>query len=253
MSFESREVRPCAKPRHVINEHCVVEPVPAHWDLLPPGDAALSRRIKQDGPSLTVNELKGRKRFSRGIWAPAARIAALRAEREIERRDPSYQKKLDAGRERRAVAQEIYAEDFRGAVFTYLNFHTRYRDDAELLATLIAAHATPVGSGTVARTQRIPIEDRAAAATVAWLRHQTTAYDHMTIPREKGRRREVRRMLAQRSKQLLSLYREGRAVDLASCPLQRALQKARGAEPGAESAVPTTPIASGSPIQTSFF
>eukprot|EP01035_Chromulina_nebulosa_P056444 gene56444-77358_t len=59
-----------------------------------------------------------------------------------------------------------------------------------------AAHATPVGSGTVARTKRIPIEQRAEAATIAWMRHQTTGYDSMTIPREKGLRREVRRMLA---------------------------------------------------------
>lgn len=53
----------------------------------------------------------------------------------------------------------------------------------------MTAHATPVGSGTVARTSRIPIERRAEAAVIAWLRHQTTAYDDMKIPRVKGRRR----------------------------------------------------------------
>lgn len=197
--------------------------VPADWSLLPPGDAALSRRIKQDGPTWTVIELKGRKRFSRGIWAPSTRIDALRAELAIERENPAYQKKLDAGRARRAVAQEIYAEDFHGAVFQYLNFHPAYRAQAETLASRIAAHATPVGSGTVARTQRIPIDQRAEAATIAWLRHQTTAYDHMMIPRERGRRREVRRMLAQRSKQLLAQYRSGADIDLARCPLHAAL------------------------------
>jgi hypothetical protein len=179
MPFESREVRPGPKPRHVLNEYGVVEAVPTHWDLLPPGDAALSRRIKQDGPSLTVIELKGRKRFSRGIWAPADRIATLQAELAVERQDPAYQKKLDAGRRRRAVEQEIYAGDFRGAVEQFLNFAPVYRAQAQQLAGLIAAHATPVGSGTVARTERIPIEQRAAAATTAWLRHQTTGYDRM--------------------------------------------------------------------------
>ena len=39
------------------------------------------------------------------------------------------------------------------------------------------------------------------------MRHQTTAYDSMVIPRVKGKRREVRRMLAQRSKELLARYR----------------------------------------------
>jgi hypothetical protein len=224
MLFESREVRPGPRPRHVLNEYGVVEAVPAHWDLLPPGDAALSRRLKQDGPSLTVIELKGRKRFSRGIWAPADRIAALRAELAVERQHPAYQKKLDAGRRRRAAEQEIYAEDFRGAVVQFLNFAPVYHDEAGRLATLIAAHAVPVGSGTVARTERIPIGQRAAAATIAWLRHQTTGYDRMVIPREKGRRREVRRMLAQRSQQLLADYRAGRPIDFSRCPLHAALR-----------------------------
>jgi hypothetical protein len=94
---------------------------------------------------------------------------------------------------------------------------------AAALAQLITEHATPVGSGTVARTQRIPLAARAAAATIAWLRHQTTSYDHLAIPREKGRRREVRRLLAQRSVQLLTRYRSGEAIDLAQCPLHRAL------------------------------
>jgi hypothetical protein len=219
----AREVRPAPIPRHIINERASLEKVPDDWDLLPPGDAALSRRIKQDGPTLTVIELKGRKRFSRGIWAPAARIAALRAALELERRDPSYQRKLDAGRQRRAAAQDDYAIDFKAAVFRYLAFHPAHRTEADTLALLIAEHATPVGSGTVARTQRIPIEERAEAATIAWLRHQTTGYDSMNIPREKGRRREVRRLLAQRSVHLLARYRSGGAIDRAQCPLQRAL------------------------------
>ena len=80
-----------------------------------------------------------------------------------------------------------------------------------------------MGSGTVARTRRIPIERRAEAAVVAWLRHQTTAYDHMTIPRIKGKRREVRRVFAEQSKRLLAAYRAGGVVNVSTCPLARAL------------------------------
>jgi len=76
----------------------------------------------------------------------------------------------------------------------------------------------------VARTKRIAVEDRAEAAVIAWMRHQTTAYDLMTIARIKGQRREVRRMLAQRSKNLLVRYRSGEPVDSAQCPLQKALK-----------------------------
>ena len=223
MSFAAREVRPGPTSHHVLNEHGVVEAVPAGWDLLRPGDAALSRRIKLDGPSLTVIQVKGRKRFSRGIWAPADRIAALREELRQERENPAYQKRLDAGRQRRVVKEEDYAVDFQDAVFRFLAFHPRHERYARTLSNLIAEHATPVGSGTVARTQRIPIEARAEAATIAWLRHQTTGYDQMNIPRERGRRREIRRMLAQRSVQLLRRYRTGEPFDPAQCPLQKAV------------------------------
>jgi len=224
MQFESREVRPGPRRGHVLNEHGIVEPVPAHWDLLPPGDAALSRRIKQDGPSFTVTELRGRKRFSRGIWAPADRIEALRAELLVEREEPAYQRRLEAGRRGREKVQESYAREFRAAVSRFLNFHPNFRAEGETLADRVANHAVPVGSGTVARTERIPIEERAAAATIAWMRHQTTAYDQMAIPRVKGKRREIRRLLAQRSTQVLASYRAGRTVDVRSCPLHAALR-----------------------------
>ena len=241
---ETLEVRLFSTPRHVLTLEGRVLPVPSDWALLPPGDAALSRRIKQDGPTWTVIEVKGRKRFSHGIWAPAARIEALRAERQVELQDPAYQRKLEAGRRRRDVEQAEYVGDFRAAVLTFLAFHPGYRETAEWVATLIAEHATPVGSGTVARTERIPIEQRAEAATIAWLRHQTTGYDHMSIPRVKGRRREVRRMLAQRSVELLERYRSGWAVDPERCPLQQALQKLRPATVGTATR-PTAPVQGG--------
>ena len=104
-----------------------------------------------------------------------------------------------------------------------MNFHERYRDLAGDIAVAVAAHATPVGSGTVARTQTIPIERRAEAAVIAWMRHKTTAYDNMTIPRVKGKRREVRRLLAQKSRLMLEVYRTGKTVDPKKCPLKQAL------------------------------
>jgi|TARA_B110000037_G_scaffold218401_1_gene281323 hypothetical protein len=221
---ESLIVRPAPKSRHVFSTQAELLPVPVGWALLPPGDAALSRRIKQDGPTWTVKEKKGRKEFSRGIWAPAERIEALRMILVCERADPAYTQKLEAGRTRRAQQQVAYTEDFTAALRVTLNFHPRYRLLADRIAALISAHATPVGSGTVARTKRIPIEQRAQAATIAWLRHQTTAYDNMHIPREKGARREVRRMLAKESERLLQSYRAGTRIDVESCPLQTAIR-----------------------------
>ncbi len=227
MPHRTRDVAPGAHARQVLTPEGESLEAPDGWSLLPPGDAALSRRVKADGPAWCVKEKRGRKLFSRGIWAPRERIERLRAELEAERVRPDYQRKLESGRRRRAVEQQLYAGDFEAAVLAFLNFHERHRALARVMAKAIADHAVPVGSGTVARTQRIPIERRAEAACIAWMRHQTTAYDDMHVPRVKGMRREVRRMLAQRSRELLGLYRQGRAVGVESCPLSRALGQAR--------------------------
>jgi hypothetical protein len=120
------------------------------------------------------------------------------------------------------MAQVEYVEDFYGAVVAFLAFHPNHDDIAGRFARAVADHATPVGSGTVARTKRIPVEQRAEAAVIAWMRHQTTAYDSLKIARVKGKRPEVRRMLAQRSQELLGRYRRGEAVGDA-CPLKKAL------------------------------
>jgi hypothetical protein len=199
--------------------------MPQGWELLPPGDAALTRRVKEAGPSWVVSEKRGNKVFSRGVCAPKDRIERIRQELAIERSDPSYAKKLEQGRRRRAVQQVEYVGEFSSAVRTFLAFAPSHAELGQRLAEAIAAHATPVGSGTVARTQRIPVEERAEAATIAWLRHQTTGYDDMQIARVKGLRREVRRELAQRSRELLSRYRRGDAVDPSMCPLRRALDR----------------------------
>jgi hypothetical protein len=192
------------------------------WILLPPGDAALTRRVKAAGDHWVVQEKKGRKVFSRGVWALAATIDKIRAELEAERSTEDYSKRKEADARRRGKAQAEYVEDFYGAVLMFLVFHPAHSDLAHRLARAVAEHATPVGSGTVARTKRIPVEQRAEAAAIAWMRHQTTAYESMKIPRIKGKRREVRRMLAQRSQALLGRYRRGETVG-EECPLKGAL------------------------------
>ncbi len=195
---------------------------PEGWILLPPGDAALTRRVKAAGDHWVVAEKKGRRVFSRGVWAAAATIDKIRAELVAERSTEGYAKRKDADARRRDKAQAEYIEDFYGAVVAFLAFHPAHAEFAHKLARAVADHATPVGSGTVARTKRIPVEHRAAAAVIAWMRHQTTAYDSMKITRGKGKRRDVRLILAQRSHELLDRYRRGEAVG-EDCPLKKAL------------------------------
>jgi hypothetical protein len=221
MPETTRIVAPGPRDRTVRTTEGAVLEVPQAWELLPPGDAGLTRRVKAAGPTWTVQEKKGRKLFSRGVWAPAQHIATARAALEQERGTEAYAKRRQAAAVRRDREQTQYVEDFEAAVFQFLRFDGRYEALAGRLAKAIAAHATPIGSGTVARTERIPIEQRAESAVIAWLRHQTTGYDDMRIERVKGRRREVRRMLAERSRSLLALYRQGKSVD--NCPLTLAL------------------------------
>jgi hypothetical protein len=199
-----------------------VRTVPEGWVLVPPGDAALTRRVRAAGESWSVAEKRGRKVFSRGVWAPGATVERIRAELEAERATDAYTRRRAADTDRRASAQVEYVEEFRSAVRAFLNFHAIHAELADRLARAVTEHATPVGSGTVARTKRISLSQRAEAAVIAWLRHQTTAYDSMTIPRVKGKRREVRRMLARGSVELLDHYRRGEPVP-ENCPLKRAL------------------------------
>jgi hypothetical protein len=223
MPTETRIVAPAEHDRAVRTMGGETMQVPEDWELLSPGDAALTRRVKAGGPTWTVQEKKGRRTFSRGVWAPAERIAAIRSDLEAERSTESYAKRRKADASRREQKQAVYVEDFRGAVVTFLGFAACHADLAERLADAVTTHATPVGSGTVARTQRIPIEQRAESAVIAWLRHATTAYDELKIARFKGKRREVRRELAQQSRRLLEKYRAGHAVDQTS-PLHLALK-----------------------------
>lgn len=209
-----------------------IRAVPNTWELLSPGDAALTRRVKAAGEHWVVQEQVGRRLFSRGVWAPREIISRIREELAAERSTESYAKKQLAESRRREKTQQAYVEDFHGAVLAFLGFHERHASLANTLATAVTNHATPVGSGTVARTKRIPIERRAEAAVIAWMRHQTTSYDSMKIARVKGQRREVRRMLAQRSKEVLAAYRRGEGVPKA-CPLAQALKEP---EPHAQTA-----------------
>ena len=230
MPTESRIVSPGPDPKTVRTDKGAVLQIPPGWELLPPGDAGVTRRVKARGPSWTVKEKKGRRTFSKGVWAPANRIATVQAEFKALRGTEAYARKQASAAKRRDKKQAEYVEDFNAAILQFLDFDDSYSKLATKLAQAVSEHATPIGSGTVARTERIPIERRAASAVIAWMRHQTTAYDHMKIPRVKGKRREVRRMLAAESKRLLGNYRKGLKVDPEQCLLAKALYAVRGVD-----------------------
>jgi hypothetical protein len=197
---------------------------PDGWAFLPAGDAGITRKVTAKGIFWRVQAQMGRRMISKGIWAPEETIALAKQEVEAVRSTEAYKKKLDSDRQRRGKKQAGYEKEFYLEVRTFLAFAPRHQELEKEMAEAITVHAVPVGSGTVARTAMIPIEERAAKAVIAWMRHQTTAYESMRIPRIKGKRREVRRMLANRSVELLKAYRDGLETS-PGCPLKKALEK----------------------------
>jgi len=207
----------------LINEHGEKVRPPTGWAFLAAGDAAITRKVTAGDKFWRVQAQMGRRTISKGLWAPEANIARAREEVAAQRATDTYKNKLAGDRKRRAQKQIEYEQEFMLTVRDFLGFAPRYEAEEKAMAEAVTVHAIPVGSGTVARTTLIPIEERAAKAVIAWMRHQTTAYDGMRIARIKGERREVRRMLARRSMELLRTYREGRDP-MPDCPLKQALE-----------------------------
>jgi len=205
----------------------VRKPLPKGWVFVPSGDALLTRRLKAAAPEywLVKRPFAKHKISNVGVCVPETVLLDVRQKLEAERTSPEYTKRLAASRRRSAAQQEDYKAEFQKAVIAFLDFDERWRELAKTFAKIVTDFTTPVGSGTVARTQMIPIEDRARAAVIAWMRHNTTDYDHKYIPRRKGARREVRHELALESLALLEIYRDGDDAPK-HCPLMTAITKA---------------------------
>lgn len=204
---------------------------PDGWVCLPPGDAAVTRRVKLAGPSWAVLEKRGRKVFSKGLWAPRENVESARLAVSAERSTDAYAQKRRSDLARRERAQAELVSTFEEEVLAFLRFSKEWLELGRVMARKVTAHATPVGSGTVARTKRIPVAERAEAAVIAWMRHQTTAYDELVIPRVKGERREVRRALARISHAVLDTHRRDVPHGIAQCALCTAIVASVGESP----------------------
>ena len=185
---------------------------PEGWVLLPPGDAALTRRVKAAGDHWVVPEKKGRKVFSRGVWAPAATIERIRAELEAERSTEGFAKKKEADARRRDKAQAEYVEDFLGAV-----------RDVPGLSCELRRSRRPDGTGRHrschAGRQRHGGQDEAHPGRAAGrsCRHRLDAAPDDRLrrhgdPQGQGQAAGSSAMLARRSQELLERYRRGEPV-----------------------------------------
>jgi hypothetical protein len=165
-------------------EHGEIE-IPDDWELLPSGDAFLTRRVKAAGVYWMA--WKPRSRSSRhrrliGVWAPAETIAAARAEAE------ETAEKRERAREHGAVSRARAAErdrlELEAAIVEFLEFADQHHALAREIARGAAGRAAIVGSGRVGRTRTIPLEERAALAARAYIRHNLTSYEDQLVDQE---------------------------------------------------------------------
>src|SRR5205085_3467259 len=112
MPNQTRIVSPGPDARSVRTADGQVLRAPNDWVLVPPGDPGLTRRIKAAAPTWTVQEKRGRKTFSQGVWVSAQIVEPIRQALAAERAAPHYAKRRQADAPPRAGAQSQYGQTF---------------------------------------------------------------------------------------------------------------------------------------------
>jgi hypothetical protein len=167
-------------------DHGDVE-VPDGWEFLASGDAFITRTVKAAGRYWLCWQPRSRHRAHRrllGLWAPEEAITAARqrAEETAERRAKTRQVSAAS----RVRANDRYEQELRDAVLAFLDFAPEHEELASQIASETAARAAVVGSGRVGRTRLLTLEEKAALAARAHIRHRHTDYEEAldTIPIE---------------------------------------------------------------------
>lgn len=158
-------------------EHGDIE-IPEEWDFLPSGDAFVTRRVKTTGIFWVAWRPRGKNRPHRrrlGLWAPKGAIEKAWAEAAATEAERARQRERGAkSRERQEVA---YRDDLADAIRRFLAFAPEHSGLAEKIAAEAATRAAIVGSGRVGRTRTLSLDERAALAARALIRHLYTSYE----------------------------------------------------------------------------
>lgn len=147
------------------------------WALLPSGDAFVTRSVKAGGMFWLAWLPRSRTRRHRrliGLLAPETSI--IRAEGAAADSEAVRARRRESGARSRERQEGRYQDELRLAIVSYLAFTPEYQALAESIATEAAQRAAVVGSGRVGRTRVLPLEERAALAARAQIRHAHTDY-----------------------------------------------------------------------------
>lgn len=151
--------------------------VPDGWEFLASGDAFVTRRVKAAGVYWNAWKPKNRRGGHRrrlGLLAPTAAIDEAR-NAAIETADQRAAARA-AGARHREQLEAGYQVELRDTVVRWLDFAPEHHDLAERIADAAAAQATVVRSGRVGRTKTLSVDERAALAARAYIRHHHTDY-----------------------------------------------------------------------------
>jgi len=153
-------------------EHDVVVP-PKDWEFLATGQAFVTRSVKAAGVFWLAWAPRSRTRQHRrllGLWAPAAAIR--RAQRSEADTASARAVRREAAARSRARQEARYQGELVAAIVEYLHFAAL----AQTIAWSAAERAAVVGSGRVGRTRILALDERAALAARAQIRHAHTDY-----------------------------------------------------------------------------
>ena len=158
-------------------EHGDIE-IPEDWDFLPSGDAFVTRRVKVAGTFWVAWRPRGKDRPHRrrlGLWAPKAAIEEAWAEAAATEEQRAKQR--ESGTRSRGRQEAIYRDELSDAIRRFLAFAPVHSELAEEIAAEAATRAAVVGSGRVGRTRTLSLDERAALAARALIRHRYTRYE----------------------------------------------------------------------------
>ena len=158
-------------------EHGELE-LPAGWEFLASGDTFVTKQVKAADVYWIVWRPRGKNRPHRrklGLFAPTAAISHARAEAERTAERRAQQRVVNA--RHRDKVEETYRAQFVAAVVAWLDFAPEHDGLADEIANAVAERAVAIGSGRVGRTKVLALEERAALAARATIRHGFTDYD----------------------------------------------------------------------------
>ena len=159
--------------------------LPEGWELLPSGDAFVTRQVKAAGRYWNAWLPRSRSRRHRrriGVFAPTDAIKAAQA--AAEQTAAKRAKARKQGDASRARAEERYRSELEAAIVAYLGFSDEHSKLAAEIAGEASRRAAVVGSGRVGRTKTISLERRAELAARAYIRHELTNYEDDLVDRE---------------------------------------------------------------------